>query len=256
MGVDPAAKEALEGELLRRLDPGGELGTLIRSFDSTVGRGFWLAAGRLLGTDVGELVTQVKDLLSTTSGSILAFAPLGWAPTDRNPADVYAEAWRIYETTQSLDEAERVLGEGWNSGDWLRIGVMPLQGVSAGDDQLGPVMQARWRLVEKALGHHQAGAYEASVPIVLAQVDGIVRELTGSDFFSKKSLVEPHLLNDDSLLGIPEGLRPLRALFAEDVRDSGANGKLSRHGVLHGRELGYDTLINSTKAFVLLNAVV
>ena len=33
-------------------------------------------------------------------------------------------------------------------------------------------------------------------------------------------------------------------------------GKLSRQGILHGRELGYDTLINSTKSFVLLVAVI
>jgi hypothetical protein len=32
-------------------------------------------------------------------------------------------------------------------------------------------------------------------------------------------------------------------------------GSLARHGILHGRELAYDTEINSTKCFVLLLAV-
>jgi hypothetical protein len=50
-------------------------------------------------------------------------------------------------------------------------------------------------------------------------------------------------------------LQPLRLLFSEDMRASGVTGELSRHGILHGRELGYDTLVNSTKALVLLLAI-
>jgi hypothetical protein len=255
MDMDPAAKEALERELLRRLDPGGELGELLRFFDSALGRGIWLALGAIAGADVEGLVARTRDLLATTAGSILIFAPLGWAPTERSPSAVYAEACRTYEATHSVDKAEHVLVEGWNSGDWLRIGVMPLQAVGAGDDLLGPVAKERWRLVEKAVRHHEAGAYEASVPIVLAQVDGIARDLD-ANFFANTAATEAPFLDDRSLLGVPEGLRLLRALFASSMGQSDAKGRLTRHGILHGRELGYDTLINSTKAFVLLNAVV
>ncbi|MBK8558449.1 hypothetical protein [Candidatus Amarobacter glycogenicus] len=46
------------------------------------------------------------------------------------------------------------------------------------DEELGQLCRARAELVEKALKHHQAGAYEASVPIVLAQIDGLVRDMT------------------------------------------------------------------------------
>ncbi len=40
------------------------------------------------------------------------------------------------------------------------------------------------------------------------------------------------------------------------MRKSGATGKLTRHGILHGRELRYDTQLNSTKTLVLLAAVI
>jgi hypothetical protein len=40
------------------------------------------------------------------------------------------------------------------------------------------------------------------------------------------------------------------------MQKSGVTGKLSRHGILHGRELRYDTQMNSTKALVLLAAVI
>jgi len=40
------------------------------------------------------------------------------------------------------------------------------------------------------------------------------------------------------------------------MRKSDVTGKLTRHGILHGRELRYDTQVNSTKALVLLAAVI
>jgi hypothetical protein len=63
-------------------------------------------------------------------------------------------------------------------------------------------------------------------------------------------------VDDMTIAGLPEGLQPLRLLFSEDMKVSGATGALSRHGILHGRELGYDTKVNSTKVFVLLVAII
>ncbi len=257
MGYDPAEKEALERELLRRLDPGGEMGQLLRAFDSGLGPGHWRALGILAGTDIEALVIQVKNLFSTTAGAILAFAPLGWAPTLRNPTDVYARAWRAYEQTGSTEEVERELLDGWNRGDALRFAVLPISVLGAGDDRYRPIAEERWRLTQKALAHHQAGNYDASVPLVLAQVEGIVQDLTGEGFFSRKPSARGVLADDQTLLGIDaESLRKLRALFTEGMDESGATGSLSRHGILHGRELRYDTLLNSTKAFVLLSSIV
>jgi hypothetical protein len=108
-------------------------------------------------------------------------------------------------------------------------------------------------LVQKALGHHCNGAYEASVPIILAQADGIVLELTGRQLFVARR--PEHLADNETLAGLPEGLRVLAPLLAESQRQTMTSGALRRHGILHGRELGYGTLINSTKCFVLLLAV-
>lgn len=41
-------------------------------------------------------------------------------------------------------------------------------------------------------------------------------------------------------------------LTIRDVRWSTADCTLSRHAVMHGRSVAYDTLENSTKAFVVL----
>ncbi|CAN5909238.1 hypothetical protein BH23ACT10_BH23ACT10_20600 [soil metagenome] len=149
--------------------------------------------------------------------------------------------------------------DGWNQADWLRVAVMPLQAVGAGHEELYPVSQKRWRLVEKALDHHRNGAYEASVPILLAQADGLCRDLVGSktdmQFFTRHAKRQ-HFTDSSTIAGMPGGLEHLRPLFSDVTRKSDATGKLTRHGILHGRELGYDTKLNSTKALVLLAAIV
>jgi hypothetical protein len=196
-------------------------------------------------------------MLSDVARAIMLFTPLGWAPSSRAPTDVYADALETYRRTGSLEEAEQRLVAGWNKKDEIRYRILAIRGLGMGHDPLQDKFLQRSRLVEKALEHHNNGAYEASVPIVLAQCDGIVYDLTDPprEFFGKQRKAS-HLVDDATIAGLPEGLQPLRLLFSDDMKVSGATGALSRHGILHGRELGYDTKINSTKVFVLLVAII
>lgn len=45
-------------------------------------------------------------------------------------------------------------------------------------------------------------------------------------------------------------------MFCKDVRPTQQSGHLRRHGVLHGREVAYNTIENSTKALVCLISVI
>jgi hypothetical protein len=110
--------------------------------------------------------------------------------------------------------------------------------------------------------HHQKGAYEASVPIVLAQVDGITHDATacaetptGRSSFSTNPARQADVADNETLAGIEHGLPAVRDRYSEQCVSSGARGTAKRHGVMHGRELRYDTRINSTKSFVLLLAI-
>jgi hypothetical protein len=260
--IDPAA---LEREILRRLDPQGEMTELMDTFapliDSRAGRGM-LRLLKAVGLDLTQLhepMTQARALVADITQAVVLFTPLGWAPLSRAPVDIYREALTVYQRTGSPDEAEQRLMDGWNEDQWLRLAVMPLQAVAAGHDELYPISMERWRLVEKALGHHRNGAYEASVPIVLAQADGICQDLVGSkadmQFFKLESKTQ-YFADASTIAGMPAGLEHLRPLFSEVMRKSGATGRLTRHGILHGRELRYDIQMNSTKALVLLAAVI
>lgn len=247
-------------DLFRRLDPGGKLGEHLRAFsplvDSRLGRGFL----RLFGVDAEELVRLVnapQELIGSMTEALLVFAPVGWAPSSRTPVEPYKQALQIYRSTRSLEQAETILVDAWNEPNRLHWTLKPLGSLGAAH---GPLRDMFWRrslLVDKALKHHVAGAYEASVPIVLSQIDGIVWDLTeGKAGFFSAGKQAAELVDNETVAGLPEGLVVLRQLVGQSVRETGTTGQLTRHGIMHGRELGYDTRINSTKAFVLLLAVV
>lgn len=105
------------------------------------------------------------------------------------------------------------------------------------------------------------GAFEASIPIVLAQVDGIVSDATTSDdahegkrFFSSGAH-QADVIDEETLAGINEALPAVRDWFSESYWQTDSQQTANRHGVMHGRELAYDTAVNSTKCFVLLLAI-
>ncbi len=254
-----SSQEDLEERIFTRLDPGGELGTMLAAFRPLTGNAFGRGLMRLLGgRDVdldaaAAIDQQVQTLISGMARYIAVFTPLGWAPTKVAPVPVYEEALSIYDRSGSADMAEQVLVDGWNADGGLALRLRRLLNLGSDDEELTSVFRDRYSLVQKALGHHCNGAYEASVPIVLAQADGIVLELTGRQLFVAGKT--KHLADSETLAGLPEGLRVLAPLLAESQRDTMTSGALRRHGILHGRELGYGTLINSTKCFVLLLAV-
>jgi hypothetical protein len=260
--TDAERAKTLEREVLKRLDPKGEIAQMLSVFgplvDSRIGRGMLWPFLRLAKLDVDQLrgpITQARQLTADMAEAIALFTPLGWAPSSRMPVQVFTDALAVYRRTGSAEEAEGRLVEGWNSPeDWFHYLLMPIRGLGLGHDELHGMFLRRAALVEKAVGHHKNSAYEASVPIILAQVEGITHDLSGRPFFSKKGSAL-HLTDDTTIAGLPDALQPLRLLFSEDMRASGITGQLSRHGILHGRELGYDTLANSTKVLVLLLAV-
>jgi hypothetical protein len=91
----------------------------------------------------------------------------------------YEEALATYDQTNSADVAEQILVGGWNADGSLALRLRRLLNFGSDDDHWTRIFRNRYTLVQKALMHHCNGAYEASVPIVLAQADGMVLDLTG-----------------------------------------------------------------------------
>lgn len=217
----------------------------------------------------GDTVDRMADLLEKEKGqvtivarAIAEFSARGWAPSFAMPVDLHREALQARDRGDSWGQVETLLEAGWTTSGALdrlatRVGVL-----GAADDDLRAIAQHRARLVERALEHHSKGNYEASIPILLAQVDGITHDATtsphdpkGRSFFSLHSSRQAEVVDDETLAGINEALPIVREWFSTEYATTAAGGTPKRHGVLHGRELTYDTRINSTKCLVLLLAV-
>lgn len=234
-----------------RLDPDRESGDLVdglAALNSPLGR---LLVGGALPRELGELQTQYRELAAVEWISD-ALSPLGWVLFGGAPLNQYREAAKLAEQGETA-EAERVLVEVWNDGDRMRWPLHRVGQLYAGDPAREDIGEHRHRLLFKALEHHRAEAYEAAIPIVLAQMDGICADLTGrsgGNFFVRDA--DAYVGDDETLAGHPAGLAVLSRLFTRSTMQTRASGELGRHAVMHGREVAYDTRTNSTKSFVAL----
>lgn len=119
----------------------------------------------------------------------------------------------------------------------------------------------RASIVRKALDAYRRGDYELSVPVFLAQADGICLAASRIKLFSRKGgrprtarLVKKTAKGPTgrALLSLLEAPLPITA--SSDDADF-APDALNRHAVLHGVSLDYATKPNSLKALSLLNYV-
>lgn len=135
--------------------------------------------------------------------------------------------------------------------------MLRLFNIYSGDEEREAIGTGRQRLLQEALALHREGRYAASIPMVFAQIDGIFLDITGekiTDYFFKPK--NPNLIDNETLAGHPLGPQALSELMSKRVETTGATGELVRHGIVHGRELAYDSLVNSTKAWTALFAVI
>lgn len=68
--------------------------------------------------------------------------------------------------------------------------------------------------------------------------------------------MQADVVDEGLLAAVPGHLAALREHYSQGGHVTRNAGGLSRHDILHGRELGYDTEVNSLKVFTLLEAVV
>ncbi|MEL0654559.1 hypothetical protein V6257_05945 [Pseudoalteromonas issachenkonii] len=120
----------------------------------------------------------------------------------------------------------------------------------------------RKHILDAALDLHNKGNYIASIPLTLAQADGIFEEKTSKFLFimkQRKNVLEQLIssdlsnLDDVSLSPLLEKLNSSLPIRSNDIRDLKKSAP-NRHGILHGdqKHLDYGTQINSLKCITLL----
>ncbi len=131
--------------------------------------------------------------------------------------------------------------------------------------QLVSTHRNRESILQKAFAAHRAGDYELSVPVLLAQADGIGHELFGVSPYTrhprrrKKMSDVLHTAPISDPASITQLLLSL-AVADHPISQSTTNANytgvlLSRHAILHGLQLNYGTKANSLRALSWLGYV-
>lgn len=117
---------------------------------------------------------------------------------------------------------------------------------------------ARSAIIAEAFLAHREGRYHLSIPVLLAQADGVIHDKHQRQLFSKKRSVNLA----DVLAGLPDD--DMRAIFMAafyvdipltrntQLLPAEFDG-LNRHAVLHGTDPNYGTEVNGLRAVSILN---
>ena len=119
----------------------------------------------------------------------------------------------------------------------------------------------RGHILARGFDAHDRAEYELSIPVFLAQTDGICRELTGYQLFRKidgfpqVAAYIGKLPADRFTTALLQPLTQVIPIWASERQRSPDSKQLNRHAVLHGESLDYGTETNSLKAVSLLQYV-
>ncbi len=219
---------------------------------------------RRLGADVSDswdqlaaLSAEYRILVEDIEAAIRVLGPRGWAVTPMSLI-VLRQAVEAAEGGRE-SEADDLLAAEWDGDDGAtrlsricaQVGVL-----GATDPELHRLFHERARLVGLARDHHLAGRYDASVPLLQAHMEGIVMDVTGGSKFFTQTREKADLVDPQRLVGLEACLASLQKVYGTSVKETQTRGSLSRHGVLHGRELAYDTRVNSAKTWSVFAALV
>lgn len=253
--------DELREQIRHAVDPNGEQRLFLEAIDDTDADAWVRLLGQSAATQWSQLQALSRDytrLLAEMQAALQVLVPRGWAPFQMDSAAT-RDAIRLVGEGDP-EAADRLLAEQWEGrGSWRTKRVcdrVRTMGAGARQRELESMFQQRARLLLKAKDHHEAGRYDASIPILHAQMEGIVMDVTAGKKFFTKTAARADLTDPTNLVTVEACLPFLQSVFGTNVPVTQAQGSLSRHGVAHGRELAYDTRENSAKCWSVLDAIV
>ena len=108
-----------------------------------------------------------------------------------------------------------------------------------------PSFGPRRKILNDAVKAHYQGLYTLSVPVLFAQIEGMLRDIGA---LAPKDDLKPTIKRDwDSrtLFAMTDGAAMFNAFLHKLYKGQRANGDLNRNPVLHGTSVGYGMLENS-----------
>ncbi len=185
-----------------------------------------------------------RDYLENAEQFNDIFARHGWISTESFSIDTTRKALALHKEGH-LEEAEEVIL------DWFNDYRLQLLGVGRcgyfGDHKL------RKAQLEEALKLTQEGRYYGAVPLILIVCEGFARDVLRVDLFGK----EPDLTAFDTFVGHSSALPTVVKELTKSVSETSEENVdvPERHGIIHGRTLGYATESNCMKTWLLFIAL-
>jgi len=195
-----------------------------------------------------ELQRSFRELPPKIQEALLLLAQHGWY------LDFNMSLTSLWETEKAIsndenDEFEEVLVEYFES----QLGEI--------ENFLCTQFPHRAHIVASAFKAHRNGEYILSIPVLLAQADGICKEVVDQYLFMKKdkkprtAIYVEQIAADTYKAALLSPLAISSPIGASEYeREEGFN-LLNRHMVLHGESLDYGSKVNSLKAISLVNYV-
>lgn len=192
-----------------------------------------------------ELLAQ-SDILGIPDRFNAAFAERGWFATSSMSMDAMRSAL-LKHNEGDTDAGEEVLL------NWiLDPEIIKLFAISR--SKRFSDIHGRWYQLHEALALTEEGRYWSAVPLVLIACDGFASDFLGISPFEKNA----DLSLFDSMVAHSSSLPAAIALITKGVRKS-SDEVISlplRHGILHGRSLGYANRTVCGKSWMLMIALV
>ena len=174
-----------------------------------------------------------------------AFAGQGWIATGSLSVDTMEKALRLHESGDSIGAEEELL-------DWFnkdRINMFAIHRAKRFNQA-----HLRWDQTREALALTFEQRYWSAVPLILIACDGFASDVLPTSPFSEAADLQIF----DSIVGHPTALPILIRHLTKRVLKS-SNDELTlplRHGILHGRSLGYANRVVCMKSWLLKIALV
>ncbi len=172
------------------------------------------------------------------------FASQGWIATESFCTDTMRDALTHHQERR-FEDAEDVILDWFNP---LRIQFFAIGRCGYFGDH-----HSRKEQLDEAFALTQEERYKSAIPLILIACEGFAADVLQVSLFSRKS----DLTLFDTFVGHKSALPKLVSELTRSVSDtSEENAELpGRHGILHGKTLGYDTRSNCMKAWLLFIAL-
>ncbi len=121
------------------------------------------------------------------------------------------------------------------------------------EDKLCRHTPKRERIFKSAFAAHRRGDFASSIPLMLAQADGICRDYTGGHLFTGRHTLQAWVnAGKPSMLMYFAALVEVTPIIASEKERLVKPVGFSRHAIMHGESTDYDTAGNGARAVSLL----